>query len=220
MELFFLILELIGTVAFAISGAVVGIRRNMDIFGVCVLGLTTACGGGLVRDVLLGRLPPAMFCESVYALTALAAAILVFVFFALRLRLGGKLSEALLLISDSVGLGIFTMVGMRAAISAGYGDNFFFTVFLGAVTGVGGGLLRDVMAQSPPYIFVKHVYACASLLGAVPAYFLWRAAGENWAILTGCALILLIRLLAAHYRWSLPRIRPREDESAPLSAGH
>ena len=220
MELVFIILELIGTVAFSISGAVVGIRRNMDLFGVCILGLTTACGGGLVRDVLLGRLPPVMFCDSIYALTALATAALVFLFFARHWQLSGPVTEKLLRLSDSLGLGIFTMAGMQAAVRAGYGDNFFFTVFLGTVTGVGGGLLRDVMAQSPPYIFVKHIYACASLLGAVLAYVLWRTVGENWAILAGCVSILTIRLLAARYRWSLPRIRPPQEEPAGSGQAH
>lgn len=206
METFFFVLELIGTVAFAVSGAAVGIRKNMDIFGVCVLGLTTACGGGLIRDVLLGRLPPAMFCAPVYALTALGTSLLVFIVFALRWQLKGRVADRLLLLSDSVGLGIFTMAGMSAAFSAGYGGNFFFTVFLGAVTGVGGGLMRDVMSGNPPYIFVKHIYACASLLGAVLAYLVWNAAGHNWATVAGCAAVLLIRLLAARFRWSLPRI--------------
>lgn len=206
MEIFVLVLELIGTVAFAVSGAVLGLKKNMDLFGVCILGLTTACGGGLIRDVLLGRLPPAMFREPVYALTAIVVSLVVFLpGIRRRLMTNQKVYDRVMLLADSAGLGIFTVYGVSAAYGAGYGGSFFFTVFLGTVTGVGGGVLRDVLAGMPPYIFVKHIYACAAIAGAIAAALLWPCTGKSAAMLAGCAVIFLIRLLAAHYRWSLPK---------------
>lgn len=208
MQYFVFILEIIGTVAFALSGAIVGIRKHMDCFGVSVLGLTAACGGGLIRDILLGQLPPAMFRNSVYAFTAIGTSLLLFVFAAMRVKYRHqRLFDVILLVADSLGLGIFTVVGAAAVYNAGYGDNMFFTVFLAAVTGVGGGLLRDVMAEQTPYIFVKHIYACASIVGAV-IYCLTRSVlGEGVSMIVGSVSVVAIRLLAAHFRWSLPKVK-------------
>lgn len=208
MEYFLYVMELIGTVAFAISGAMVGIKKSMDLFGICTLGLATACGGGLLRDILLGKLPPAMFCESIYALTAIGVSLLTFIFIARRVKTRHThFFEGFLRIADALGLGIFTVVGVAAVMHNGFGDNFFFTVFLGTMTGVGGGLLRDMMAQEAPYIFVRHIYACASIAGAIICRLLWSLWGENVAMLIGAAVVIGVRLLAAHFRWSLPRIR-------------
>lgn len=207
MELFILILELAGTAAFALSGAMLALKKNMDLFGVCVMGLTTACGGGVVRDILLGALPPVMFRQPVYALTALGVSLVAFLPAVRKvLTANHRAYVATILFADSAGLGIFTCcAGVASAVNAGYGDNFFFSVFLGTVTGVGGGVMRDVMAGMPPYIFVKHVYACAALAGAMLCAALWAPAGSTAAMLAGSLLVFLLRLLAAHFRWNFPR---------------
>lgn len=207
MELFILILELAGTAAFALSGAMLALKKNMDLFGVCVMGLITACGGGVLRDVLLGALPPVMFRRPVYALTAIAVSLVAFLPSVRRaLTANHRAYAAITLLADSAGLGIFTCcAGVSAAVNAGYGDNFFFSVFLGTVTGVGGGVMRDVLAGMPPYIFVKHIYACASIAGAMLSAALWPVAGSTAAMLSGSALVFLLRLLAAHFRWNFPR---------------
>jgi uncharacterized membrane protein YeiH len=206
LEYFVTIMEIIGTVAFAISGAMLALKKDMDLFGVCIMGLTTACGGGVIRDVLLGYLPPAMFRQPVYALTAIGVSLVIFLPAVRRIFAAKERAyEVTMLLADSVGLGIFTSAGVAAAVGAGYGKSFFFSVFLGAITGVGGGVLRDVMAGMRPYIFVKHIYACASLAGAVVCALLWNSIGKTAAMLLGCAVIFVIRLLAAHFRWSLPK---------------
>ena len=179
-------IELIGTVAFSASGAMVGIECSMDIFGVIVLGVSTAVGGGMVRDVILGKVPSALL-HPVYVIYAVLAAVLV-------------------LAMDSVGLGIFSAMGVTKGISCGYIDNTFLLVFLGTMTGVGGGLLRDTMAGVAPYIFVKHIYACASIAGAWICVIIYRSYGELPAMVVSSLIVMLIRFLAAHYRWNLPRI--------------
>lgn len=204
-------MELAGTIAFAASGAIVGINCGMDVFGVCVLGVITAVGGGMTRDMILGNIPGALV-RPVYVTVALVTALVVFciLYFKKGLLQGrtGLLYERAMLVMDSVGLGIFTAMGVMTGIQNGYLDNTFLLAFLGTLTGVGGGLLRDVMAGIPPYIFVKHIYACASVAGALSCVWIYRAFGQIPAMLLSSALVILIRFLAAHYRWNLPRIRP------------
>lgn len=212
-SLIFLLMEIAGTIAFAASGAMVAIHRHMDLFGVCVLGVITAVGGGMIRDVVLCRVPAALQ-DPVYVIVAAAASTVVFCIFYFRQELfkgkTGEWYERIMLIMDSIGLGIFTAFGVKTGIEAGYLDNTFLLAFLGTVTGVGGGLLRDMMAEVPPYIFVRHVYACASIVGAVVCIYVYRFFGELPAMLISSVVVMLIRYLAAHYRWNLPIIEKAE----------
>ncbi|MBQ8081194.1 MAG: TRIC cation channel family protein, partial [Clostridia bacterium] len=191
-------LEMVGTVAFAISGAVTALKKHMDLFGVVILGLTAAVGGGVIRDLLLGNTPPVTFREPVYALTAILTGIVVFIRPVRGFLMGShRITGLLLLISDSVGLAVFTVNGVQVAFSMNQAYSLFLIVFVGVVTGVGGGVIRDMMAGDTPYIFVKHVYASAALVGAVLCALLWGALGSTAAMLIGAAVIFLIRLLSA-----------------------
>lgn len=206
MESFILILELAGTMAFAASGAMTGLKKNMDLFGICILGLTTAVGGGVIRDVILGNTPPATFQNPLYATVALATALVMFLPRLRHLLMRDQmLYDLSLLLLDSVGLGVFTVMGIRIAYAHADHPSWFLLVFVGVVTGVGGGVLRDMMAGDTPYIFIKHVYASASLAGALVCAAMWQPAGELPAMLCGMALVLLIRMLSAHFRWNLPK---------------
>ena len=205
MEIFVMLLELVGTVSFAVSGAMVGLKKHMDILGVCVLGLVTACGGGVLRDILMGNLPPVMFRDPAYAFTAVICSLIVFLPRVRKMLLReDRLYEIAMLWSDALGLGIFTAVGITTALHAGYTSRFF-AIFLGTITGVGGGVLRDVLAGQAPYIFVKHFYACAALLGAAMYVFLRPVTGEALGVILCCLCILTLRILAAKYHWSLPK---------------
>ena len=206
MLYFVLLLELIGSAAFAVSGAMTGLKKRMDVFGICVMGVVTACGGGVLRDLFLGVLPPVMFREPVYAVTAICTSVLIFIAAAKGVfRKQELLFEKIIFLADAIGLGIFTASGAAITIQAGYGDNFFFCVFLGTITGVGGGVIRDTLAGDPPYIFVKHIYACASIAGAAVCTLLWPYAGQTAAMLLCLAVVFTIRMLAAKFRWSLPK---------------
>lgn len=197
---------MLGTVAFAASGAMVGIRKDMDVFGVCILGLTTACGGGMVRDVLLGNTPPNAFQDPTASAVAVLTSLVIFLSAVRRLLTANQRRYDLsMLLMDSAGLGIFTVMGIRVAWSCVEQPTLYLLVFVGVITGVGGGVLRDVMAGDTPYIFVKHIYACASLAGALVCGLLWEAAGEVPAMLLGAGVVLLLRLLSAHYKWNLPK---------------
>lgn len=207
------VLEMIGTVAFSISGAMTGIRKGMDILGISILGLTTAVGGGVIRDLVLGITPPKTFQNPVYAMVAIATALIVCTPWVQNLfSKRQNYYDLIMLWMDSVGLGIFTVVGIETAYSVSTDFSLFLMVFVGAVTGVGGGVLRDVMAQDPPYIFVKHFYASASLIGAVVCALLWETLGQSVSIIAGVAVVLVLRLLAAKFRWSLPKPSSAEEE--------
>lgn len=205
-------IEMIGTIAFAASGAMVGIQRRMDVFGICVLGTVTAVGGGMTRDIILGDIPGALM-DPIYVVVSLCTALVVFAVFYFKKTLPhgklGILYEKAMLVMDSVGLGIFTVVGVITGIRHGYLENTFLLTFLGTLTGVGGGLLRDIMAGVPPYIFVKHIYACASVAGALSCVLIYRSFGQILAMIVSSVLVVLIRFLAAYYHWNLPRIELR-----------
>lgn len=208
MDLFLLILELAGTVAFAASGALLGLKKNMDLFGVCILGLTTAVGGGVIRDLILGNTPPNTFQSPIYAIFSIVTAVVIFLPQLRHLLMRDQaLYDLCMLWLDSAGLGIFTVMGIRVAYEHIADPSPFLLVFVGVVTGVGGGILRDIMAGDTPYVFVKHIYASASLLGALVCILLRCLTGELPAMLSGIAVVLLMRLLSAHFRWNLPRAR-------------
>lgn len=200
-------IEIIGTIAFASSGAMLGIRKNLDIFGVVVLGLCVAVGGGIVRDIILGLTPPSAFRDPSYALTALVTAVLLFgiVYWKQEILTSRymEIYETIMNYCDAAGLGIFTVLGVYTGYEQGYRGRFFL-IFLGMLTGIGGGVIRDVLADTMPFILRKRIYAVASLAGA---FVCQRLIGQNLylALAAGTAVVLVIRILASHYRWNLPR---------------
>lgn len=205
MAILFAIFEFVGTVSFAISGAMEAIRHKMDLFGVMMLGLITACGGGILRDIVIGATPPRVFQDPTWAILALCISLLVFVI----LRCSRKavmhfvrLREALYFLADTGGLAAFTVLGIE---SAGDG-NMALLLFVGMITGVGGGVLRDVLAGTVPSIFRKHIYALASAAGAIVDILLMRILPHEIAMLAGFCTVVLIRVLAAYFNWNLPRI--------------
>ena len=201
-----LFVELLGTVAFAASGAMVGIRKKMDILGVCVLALCVAIGGGVMRDIILGSTPPVTFQNPIYAICAIGVAIIIFL---PRVRLFISHHDHAYGLSmfwmDSIGLGIFTAMGVQRCFETVPEAGIFLAVFVGVLTGVGGGVLRDVLAGDTPYIFVKHFYASASIIGAFVCVTFWSSLNHSACIVICSALVVLLRFLAARYHWSLPK---------------
>ena len=206
MDTVILIVELVGVLSVAASGAMTGLRKNMDLFGVCILGLTTAVGGGVLRDVILGSTPPATFQDPIYATAAIATSLVLFLPRVRRLLTRNQpLYDLAMLAMDTLGLGIFTVIGVQIAYTHVAEPTVFLLVFVGVVTGVGGGVLRDMMAGDTPYIFVKHVYASASLAGALACALLWLPGLELYAMGAGAVTVIVIRFLSAYYHWNLPR---------------
>ena len=212
MDTFIFVLEIIGTVAFASSGAMTAIEKKMDIFGVNILGATTAVGGGMMRDIILGVTPPAAFSQSVYILFSILTSTLLFAIVytnpeILHSRIKSRYYDKIMLWCDTAGLGIFTVVGIQTASRILPQDNPFFFVFIGVLTGVGGGVLRDIMAGETPYILVREIYASAAIAGGITCVVCGSTMGEATATVLGLTVTVVIRSLAAYFHWNLLRIR-------------
>lgn len=207
MSTFLHILEMIGTVAFAVSGAMTGIRKRLDLFGVMILGVVTAVGGGILRDVMIGVTPPGCFRDPVYLVVGAITALLFFLPFLRRpLMRRQKQFDRMLFAMDSLGLAVFTVTGVLAGLEKNPNANVILLATVGVLTATGGGVLRDVLAGDTPLIFVKHIYAAASLTGALlyVALYALKVPGQLSGILAAAA-VFVIRCFAAHYRWNLPK---------------
>ena len=206
MDTFLIIIESICVVAFAISGALVAIDKKMDLFGVTILGLTTSIGGGVIRDLILDITPPMSLRTPRIAIIAIVTSLIFFIpIIRKKIQEEEKVYNILMFVTDSIGLGLFTVIGVQTAINNGFADNYFLQVFVGVISGVGGGVLRDVLAGNRPYIFVKHFYANAALIGAIVCVALWNVVGSLPAMLISACVIFILRILAAHYHWELPK---------------
>lgn len=204
-------IEIIGTVAFAITGVITALEKKFDIFGALVLGTVTAVGGGIVRDLILGYTPPMAFRKSVYAITAVITSLAVFIiayFFGKRIKKHFDVYSQIINIFDSIGLSVFVVGGVNSAISCGFGENMFLSIFVATLTGVGGGVMRDIMAGRVPKILRKRVYALAAIIGAIIYYvlFYYELCSASLAIILGAGSVLIIRILATIFHWNLPTV--------------
>lgn len=213
MDIFIFTLEIMGTVAFSVSGAVTGMRKGMDIFGVTILGLITAVGGGVIRDLILGITPPMTFRNPQYALVSIITSIVIFCFAYFKIiKHKVVVYNKLLFLMDAVGLGIFTVVGVQTAFMLSDSYGIFLLIFVGVITGVGGGVIRDIMARDMPYVFVKHIYASASVVGAIVCCGLWDFLSPQYAMIIGAGAVFIIRCISAYFKWSLPNVESKFSE--------
>jgi len=210
------ILSFIGIAAFAASGAMVAIDRKTDLLGAVILASTTATGGGVLRDILLGFTPPRIFLEPSYIFVAVAVALILFFFaytyfdeYCLRAKFIDKANN----IFDALGLGIFVSLGTQTAIDSGFYGNMFLSVMIGTITGVGGGFLRDIMVLKIPVILQKHIYALAALSGSTLYYILHSfSVRYSTALLSSTLATFLLRIFATYFRWNLPKIRQNNSD--------
>ena len=200
-----MVLDLIGTFVFALSGAVAGIRQRLDIFGVLVLSFAAASAGGIMRDLLIGSVPPEAVSDWRYLAVALLAGLVIFIGFPRSARLH-KLGD-LVLIFDAAGLALFAVVGTQKAL--GFGLNPIMAPLLGMLTGIGGGMLRDILLAQTPAVLRSDLYAVAALAGAVEVVIGHQLnAPPTVVAIAGATLCFGIRLLAIWRGWSLPVAYP------------
>ncbi|SFA89882.1 Uncharacterized membrane protein YeiH [Acetitomaculum ruminis DSM 5522] len=205
-------LEIIGTIAFAISGVMVAKEGKMDIFGAIVLGCATAVGGGVIRDLILGKTPPDMFKDPIYVIVAVVTCVMDFIIEKIRIKKGktdsgyklNEINNTILNIADSVGLAAFVVVGCQAAIRVGFNDNYLLISFVGVVTGIGGGIFRDMLAGQMPLIMRRRIYAMAAIAGAVIYCFATAYFSEILSAVVSMAVVIIIRFLAIYFKWNLP----------------
>lgn len=191
---------MLGTVAFAFSGALAGFNKQMDIFGIFVVAFATAMGGGMLRDVLIGNTPVIWMQDLTYLLVVAIGTVIALIFRKRLLYL--RLS---LFLFDTIGLGIFTIIGIEKGIEAGLHPIVCIT--LGTMTGCFGGVVRDILCNDIPVIFRKEIYATICILGGL-VFFLLKQINltNNLIYVLTSLLIIFFRLVAVKYKWSLPKI--------------
>ena len=209
-EVFFLILEIAGTISFAISGAMAAVEKRVDLFGVIFLGVTTSLAGGIIRDVVFGRVPPVAFSDYKYMAIAIVTSLIVFILARVyheHYKDNLELINTINNVFDAAGLGAFTITGANVAMGMGYRSNGFFMIFLAMITGIGGGVLRDLMIGEIPFVLRKRIYAVASLAGGFVYYLLsvkfWMETMS--AAFVGIAIVFGLRMLATIFKWNLPK---------------
>ncbi|MBO5106147.1 MAG: trimeric intracellular cation channel family protein [Clostridia bacterium] len=203
------IMELIGTIAFAISGSLIAVRRSLDLFGVVLVGCITSVGGGIMRDLFLGKTPPSIFSNVIVLVIATITSIVVFIvsyFNTNKFESFEKRIESINNFFDAVGLATFSAIGTEMACESGFLGMAIFSISMGLLTGVGGGIIRDILVDSTPYVLTKHIYALASVIGSTLYYLIRINSNKIVALIVAMPIIVIIRLLAAKYHWRLPKI--------------
>ena len=202
IDFFIYILDLFGTMAFAVTGAFKAIEHKADIVGIIILATITGLAGGTIRDVLFGKTLPNSLIDPTYVIITVISAIVLFLLYSKM-----KKHWNIFLKFDAVGLGVFTVIGATFAYNL-FGMNFLIIVLSGMLTGIGGGILRDVFVNQTPIVFVKELYASASFIGAIVFYFTLLITNEVYAAtILGIILTTGLRLVAMKYNWNLPRVR-------------
>lgn len=200
-----LALDLVGTFAFAISGATAGVRRQLDLFGVLVLAFAAATAGGITRDALIGATPPDALADWRYLVVSILAGLVTFYGYERVERLRNPVQ-----MFDAIGLGLFAVSGAAKALEYGMGPSG--AVLLGMLSGIGGGIARDVLVAEVPNVLKRELYAVAALLGAILV-----VAGDalGWpptpTAVAGALMCFVLRFLAIRRNWQLPVAGPRRD---------
>lgn len=212
-------IEIIGVISFAVAGAIVAIDKETDLFGVVFLSLMTCFGGGIIRDITIGRNPPAFFRELSYQVAiATAVALAVFILASVFKRQYVKREELVTSVNnyiDALAIGIFSVSGVGTCLdffaSRGQSAGFLLCAVLGMMSAVGGGMIRDLILRDIPFILRKRVYALAALIGASLYYLLAAVLFVNNDVMQVISevfcicIVVLIRVLATRRKWNLPK---------------
>ncbi|WMI67700.1 trimeric intracellular cation channel family protein [Mangrovimonas sp. YM274] len=198
--MFFQIIDILGTIAFAISGVLVALSKKMDPFGVFIIAFVTAVGGGTLRDVLIGQTPVSWMTNMTYVYVIFGATL-----FAVLFKSKLNYLRTSLLLFDTIGIGLYTVVGIEKGLVASL--NPLICISLGTMTACFGGVIRDILCNEIPVIFRKEIYATACILGGT-TYFVLRQLPieENFIFVVAALVVIVIRLLAVRFKISLPSL--------------
>lgn len=202
------VFEMIGTIAFAVSGALIGIKERLDLFGVVFLAITTAVGGGIFRDLLIGNTPPVTFVQPIYCFVSATTAVITCVFYKKIIKL-----HNIILITDAIGLGAFTALGANTALSHNI-DGGFIIITTGLMTAVGGGILRDVFVKHIPFVFKKDIYAVASIIGGI-CFCLTYKFSRIAALYVSFGVTFTIRMIGVMLKLNLPVVDYKNQNLNP-----
>ncbi len=200
----YLTIDILGTVAFAISGVLVAMEKRLDLFGVLIIAFVTAIGGGTLRDLLIGNTPVGWMQDLTYVIT-----IFISVVFAIIFVNKLKYLRKSLFLFDTIGIGLYTMVGVEKGLEAGLLP--IICIFLGTMTACFGGVIRDILCNEIPVIFRKEIYATACILGGA-SYFLFIQfpVKDSYAYIAAILVVIVLRLIAVRFDVRLPNIYNKE----------
>lgn len=194
---------ILGTVAFSISGALIGIKKEMDFFGVMALCTVTALGGGIIRDLLIGQIPPVNLTHPHYFFISIATGVLTWFLYEKIERY-----NLIIMVTDAIGLGVFTAAGSKAAISHEQ-EGLLIVLMMGLITGIGGGVIRDVFAKEIPYVFRKEVYAVASIFGSLAMMLVYPMTSVMVSMYVCLVVTFLVRVLSVKYNVHIPVLKKK-----------
>lgn len=198
--MFYLTIDILGTIAFAISGVLVAMEKKLDLFGVVIIAFVTSIGGGTIRDLLIGNTPVAWMQESIYLITILCAVVFAIIFVNQL-----KYLRKTLFLFDTIGIGLFTMVGIEKGLSAELMP--VMCIILGTITASFGGVIRDILCNEIPVIFHKEIYATACILGGLSYFLLVQLPFDStYAYIASIFIVILIRIFAVKFHITLPNI--------------
>lgn len=196
--MFFSVIDILGTISFAISGVLTAMHKRLDPFGVFIIAFVTATGGGTLRDLLLGNTPVGWLTQPLYMFTIIGSVV-----FAMLFRSSLKYFRKSLFLFDTIGLGLYTMVGLTKGIESGLSP--LMCVTLGTITASFGGVIRDILCNEIPVIFRKEIYATCAILGGFFYYFLtWLSVLNTYAYSIAIVSIIVFRVCAVKWHWTLP----------------
>jgi len=201
-EVFIYILDLFGTMAFAVTGAFKAIEHKSDIVGIIILATITGVAGGTIRDIVLGEFPTNSISDPAYVIITVATGVVIFFLYSHL-----KKHWNVFLKFDAIGLGVFTIIGATFAFNI-FGLNYLAMALAGVLTAIGGGILRDVFVNQVPIVFIKELYVSASFVGVTIFYLLLLAEIELYAAtIAGIIITTGLRLVAMKYNWNLPKVK-------------
>ena len=195
------IMEFVGTVAFAVTGALTAIEKDLDHYGIVFMGFMTAVGGGILRDIIIDEGLPATFVNPMYAFISIITSVVVIIFYRHILHM-----DRLITLCDAIGLAAFSAIGCSVA-TVNHLNQPFVIITLALLTGTGGGMIRDICAGNIPFVLEKEVYAVASVIGAVSYILILDTAGMRTAMYVCCLLTFVIRMICVKKDYHLKKVR-------------
>ena len=216
MEIFLIVLQYVGAVSFAISAAIYAIHKKTDIIGALVFSLLTCFGGGFIRDMVIGRIPPNILVNKEYYYLAAVCIITCIVCYHLGFveSIGNFINKHqhsfIIEFTDALGLASFVVLGVESAIEYGK-TSFVLLVFAGCITGAGGGILRDICAAEIPGVFRKHIYLIPVIIASCFFVLTYDKMPGVLSVILSIAIIITIRMLAFKFKWNLPIPKVKEE---------
>ena len=222
MDIFLIIIQTVGAISFTVSATIYAIHKRADVIGALVFSLLTCFGGGFIRDLSIGNVPPKILSDkTLICIAAISVAVCAVCYHLGFIKRVAKYADRhqhnfLIEFTDALGLASFVISGLEAAIDSGK-TGFVILVFCGCITGVGGGILRDICSATIPAVFRKHIYLIPVIIASVFFVLAYKHMNEVLCVILTMGIVIAIRMLAFKFKWNLPIPKPSEKESEQIA---